>query len=177
MKAFALKIVTVASALGLIAGISALAIGVTYAFTIDKINANGLQKEKAGLSEVYGDKADTFDSQTLSANASYVSKIWIAKEATAEVGYIYKTDGKNSYGEVSMLLGISGSGNYGTMVILTNTETYGSTLTDNYIDPYNATADKTTALSNVHCGATYGATLINNMASEAMKDYLSRKTA
>ena len=54
-------------------------------------------------------------------------------------------------------------------VVVTNTQSYATTLEENYIgkflaDPNNVDFDSI----DTHCGATYGATLVKNMCDQAL---------
>ena len=68
------------------------------------------------------------------------------------------------YGKITMLVGISTTYEIGHIYMVTNEQTYATTLVDNYIDPYNEDSHD---LDDVSCGATYGATLIKDMAKQA----------
>ncbi len=81
-----------------------------------------------------------------------------------------QTSGKNAYGAISMLVGVE-DGNLGQFILLEDTQTFASTLEDNYVSVYNAGERE---YSDVSCGATYGAKLIRDMASEALEDYEGR---
>ncbi|MFA6624147.1 MAG: hypothetical protein WCS80_00040 [Bacilli bacterium] len=171
------KYVRVSLTLGLIAGIAALLIGLTNMVTADKITQNAKEKEKNGLTEVFTAKEGTsytYNEEKDIGTFAYIQKIWIVSDSVSDIGLIYKTSGKNAYGSVTMLLGLSGEKDLGKMVILENTETYGQTLQDNYISPYNSATDKNNAVADVTCGATFGAKLIKSMADEALSDYLVR---
>lgn len=166
------KYLVVSLTLGIIAGGSALLIGLTNLLTADRIKQNKVQKEENGLKQVFSDESQTFTAVEFSTSFEYIEKIWQAKgKDNKDIGYIYKTSGKNSYGEVSLLIGFNTEKNFANMVVLENTETYGTTLQDNYITPVN---EKTKDFSSVNCGATYGAKLINSMYSEAKEDISTR---
>ncbi len=166
------KYLVVSLTLGIIAGGSALLIGLTNLLTADRIKENKVKKEENGLKQVFSDENQTFVTIEFSTSFEYIEKIWQAKGADdKDIGYIYKTTGKNSYGEVSLLIGFDTEKNFANMVVLENTETYGTTLQDNYITPVN---EKTKDFSSVSCGATYGAKLINSMYSEAKEDISKR---
>lgn len=172
MKATVKKYLVVSLTLGLIAGGSALLIGLTNVLTADRIKANKIEKENNGLKKVFSDENQTFTTVEFDTSFEYIEKIWTAKSSgEKDIGYIYKTSGKNSYGEVSLLLGFDTKKSFVNMVVLENTETYGTTLEDNYITPVN---DKKIDFSSVSCGATYGAKLINNMYLEAKEDVNKR---
>ncbi len=184
MKDFTKNIIRSAATLGIIAGVAALLIGLTNMVTADTIAANANAAENKGLAQVFDEVdgventySEIEDLDTSSFN--FVEKIWICYGGSdsSQLGYIYRTSGSNAYGSVTMLLGISGLGDLGNMVILENTETYNTTLQANYIDVYNASDDKNNAIYDTSCGATYGANLIKNMASEALDDYVVRSGA
>ncbi len=171
------KILRSALTLGIIAGTAALLIGLTNMVTAPIIEANANAAENEGLTQVFDGDYTTEEIEDLDTSSySYIEKIWIAYESgsNSQLGYIYKTTGSNTYGSVSILLGISGEGDLGTMYVLENSESYATTLQSNYIDVYNASDDKNNAIYDVSCGATVGATLIKNMANEALNDYQSR---
>ena len=166
------KYIKVSLTLGLIAGGSALLIGLTNSITATKIIQNDATKEANGLKSVFSDDSQTFDTIDVSADTyEYISKIWSVKSNSKDLGFVYKTSGKNSFGEVSLLLGFDTNKTFVNMVVLTNTETYGSTLEENYIDPVNSS---TREFTDVSCGATYGAKLVRDMYLEAKADVEKR---
>ncbi len=166
------KYLVVSLTLGIIAGGSALLIGLTNLLTADKIKENKVKKEENGLKQVFTNEDQTFTTVSFDTSFEYIEKIWQAKDGSDnDIGYIYKTTGKNSYGEVSLLIGFDAEKNFANMVVLENTETYGTTLQDNYITPVN---EKSKDFSSVSCGATYGAKLINSMYTEAKEDISKR---
>lgn len=171
MKETLKKYLKVSLTLGLIAGGSALLIGLTNLVTADRIVQNQIKTENNGLSQVFSQENQEFSEVTLSEDYSYVEKLWSVKSGETDLGYIYKTAGKNSYGNVTLLLGFDMTKTFTKMVVLENTETYGTTLEDNYITPVN---EKTKDFSEVSCGATYGAKLIRDMVTEAKADVEKR---
>ncbi len=170
MKDSVKRYLKVSLTLGLIAGCSALLIGVTNLITADRIQANKVKKEEDGLSNVFPDSDQEFVTLDFDTSFTYVEKIWSVKSGEKDLGFIYKTSGKNSYGNVSLLLGFTEK-KLANMIVLENTETYGSTLEENYIVPVNA---GTRDYNDVSCGATYGAKLIQNMVEEASADVMKR---
>jgi Na+-translocating ferredoxin:NAD+ oxidoreductase RnfG subunit len=79
--------------------------------------------------------------------------------------YVYNTTGKNAYGQVDLLLSVE-DGKVAKMYVVTNTESYGPTLEDNYINKYNN--GYLTDLADVKCGATYGAKTVKEQCDEAV---------
>lgn len=79
--------------------------------------------------------------------------------------YVYSTTGKNAYGQVDLLI-LIGNGEVEKMFVVTNTESYGPTLEDNYINKYNN--GYLTDLADVSCGATYGAKTVKEQCDEAV---------
>lgn len=175
MKENTKKYVQVASTLGIIGGVAALLIGLTNFLTVDTIKKNEQKKVETGLSSVYKEATKFEEGDKPFEGTQYLVSYWKAYKDETELGYVYKTSGKNSYGTVSMLIGVYGAGSLGTISLLTNTETYAGTLEDNYVTPYNSGDTKDTAIDDVHCGATYGAKLIQAMAKEAKANYIEDK--
>lgn len=175
MNAVLKKYLTVSITLGLIAGCSALAIGLTNMITADRIVENNARKEQDGLKEVFQDDTLQVNEDT-SFDASvyrYVLKKWNVFDSSNEkFGTIYKTSGRNAYGSITLLLGFDTGNTFTNMVVLENTESYGSTLEENYIDQVNG---GNRDYLDVSCGATYGARTIRDMIDEAKKDLLPNK--
>lgn len=189
MNEFTKNLIKTTAVLMLIAGTSALLVGAVNAFTAPVIEQNNIQKEKEMLAEVYGDDADTYVEWSSSTDAtsypiensngvyfesiasqlSYVTKVWTAKKGTTDIGYIVRFYGKNGYGEVDMLVGISLEGDLGDLCIISDTMSYKSKLEGEFIDPYNEADDKEDALSDsaVKCGATFAAKIVRGGILEA----------
>ena len=152
---------------------AALIIAGTHLITKDRIEQNEIEKQEKALKEVF-DNADSFSDKKdefVISNHSYLQNYYIAYSQKVEIGYVYLVDGKNAYGEISLMVGITDAG-IGQISIITNTQTYGTTLEENYITPYQ---NGTSSLDDVSCGATYGAKLIQSMTKQANEDYLARK--
>ncbi len=152
---------------------AALVIGGTHLLTKDRIAQNEKEKQKKALKEVF-ESADKFSEAAndfVISKHNYLQNYYIAYSEEVELGYVYLVDGKNAYGEISLMVGITDAG-IGQISIITNTQTYGTTLEDNYITPYQ---NGTSSLDDVSCGATYGAKLIQSMTKQANEDYLARK--
>ena len=68
------------------------------------------------------------------------------------------------YGKISLLIGFNLDNQFLSLSIITNEQTYASTLKDNYIDLLNKGERD---LDDVSCGATYGAKLVRDMIKES----------
>lgn len=172
MKELIKKAGKVGLTLAIIAGGSAALIGVVNAIASPIIAKNDFAKTNANLVKVFHDyepSKQSFDvefelKEGDTNEYTYVTAIWNAKADGVDIGKIFKTKGSNSYGDVSLLIGIR-EGKFFSMFELLNTESYGQTLKSEYMDKVNVgTLDYT----EVKCGATYGATLIKNMIEEAV---------
>lgn len=185
MTPFMKNLIKTSCVLMLISGFSALLVGATNAITAPIIEENNVKKEESTLSVVYGDKVNTFvqwKEYEASANhqkendnytylstltLNYVSKIWTAKYDATEVGYIARFSGKNGYGAVDMLVGISLDFKLGGLFTISDSMSYKNKLEPGYIDPYNESNDKEAAVNDVKCGATYAANILKAGITEA----------
>ncbi|MDD7036468.1 MAG: hypothetical protein PUI77_01030, partial [Mollicutes bacterium] len=164
------KILKVSITLAAIAGISAGLIGVVHAITAPVIANNAIKQLESQKKIPFGKDVDISDKENdLSQfTLSYVKNSWDATKDGTKVGTLFKTSGTNQYGSVTLLIGVYNNGDLTPRSILENSETYKSTLEDNYINLFNKADDKKAALNNVKCGATFGANLINSRISEAV---------
>ena len=164
------KILKVSITLAAIAGISAGLIGVVHAITAPVIANNAIKQLESQKKIPFGKDVDISDKENdLSQfTLSYVKNSWDATKDGTKVGTLFKTSGTNQYGSVTLLIGVYNNGDLTQRSILENSETYKSTLEDNYINLFNKADDKKAALNNVKCGATFGANLINSRISEAV---------
>ena len=156
---------------------SALLIGLTNVLTEGPIKKNQEANEQKALKNIYskddvdfGEKTDIKeDSKEYKYLLSYWNPTKKGETADETYGYIFKTHGadKNNYGTVTMLVEITTKFEVGKISIVENTESYATTVQNDYVDKYNKGE---IGLNDVNCGATYGATLIKEM-SEAAKNY------
>ncbi len=158
-----------------LSAVAALAIAGTNMLTKSKIENNTKQAMEKSLKEVFpnalsfSEKKDDFKFES-----KYLVNYYIAYEdenKANEVGYVYYVDGRNSYGEIALMVGVNQTGVEQISVVI-NTESYASTLEDNYINPFISGSG---SLDDVSCGATYGATLIKNMTDASLQDYQLQK--
>ena len=174
------KYIITAVTLGVIAAASAGLIGLTNLFTAKQIAKNEQNRIKAGIVEIFSSDAEILDEKAISDKSLKYTNY----EYTLNKGVAFRTTGSNMYGKISMLVGyVSGliPGGDGTIVyrfagiyLITNEQTYASTLNENYVTPLNNDDIK---YDDVKCGATYGASLIRDMIDETNKIMEGRKEA
>ena len=156
------KYIITAVTLGLIAASSGALIGVTNLVTKNKIAENEKNKINAGIVEIFGETASVGDPFTV-ADHKYVKEgytVWIDGYASA---FAYKTSGSNAYGKISLLIGFNSPNTFAGVYIISDEQTYASTLEDKYITSVNGGGD----INDVNCGATYGAKLVRDMINDA----------
>ena len=158
------KYLVTAVTLGVIAMASGLLIGLTNMVTRDQIVQNEINNINKGIGEIFGKEASIKEQEAVK-DYQYVSERYVVEENNAVSGYAFKTVGSNSYGKVSVIIGFA-SNDYAFkgLYIITNEQTYASTLVENYIDPLN---EGNREVADVSCGATYGAKLVRDMINEA----------
>ena len=158
--------------LGVIGACSAGLIGLANLVTRDKISANEQNKIQVGITSIFGDSASIDNEYELHDN-KYTNYVYEIKISDVVESYAFRTTGSNMYGKISLLVGINktyllSSSNpvfsFVNLYVITNEQTYASTLVDNYIIPLN---DGDRSLDDVSCGATYGAKLVRDMVEEA----------
>ena len=149
-------------------GVLALAIAGGDLLTRETIAKNKAAKEESGLKKVFpGAVAEN----PTEINEGYLQKYWTVKNDEGILGRVYSTFGKNAYGNVGLLVGVYSDFTLGNIVTLENTESYGTTLEDGYLDPYAKAEDKEAVVDQVTCGATYGAKLCRDMIRAAQNHY------
>lgn len=185
------KALKVSLVLGSISAVSAGVIGVVNAITAPIIANNASLKELDALPQIYGGEVKdyeevTYDSADKDGNAikvavnekykvTYTLKQWkFVGDGAANGSFVFKCYGKNGYGDVTMAIGITKSGALCTIYLIEDTESYKNVLEPNYVDAYNNGCDKETDIENVKCGATFGATMIRDMAREAQSIVLGK---
>lgn len=161
------KYVITSITLGIIAAASAGLIGVTNLVTRSQIKKNEENKIKAGIAAIFGENPEVLRNYEVSGY-KYTNYAYQVKSDT--YSYAFRTTGSNMYGKISLLVGFTRTNEpsyvFVGLYIITDEQTYASTLEENYIDPLNKDPNK---LDDVSCGATYGATLVKNMVTEAQQ--------
>ena len=161
--------------LGLIAASSAVLIGVTNLVTAKRIANNEVLKINAGIEQIYG-KTATISSDYDLEGYKYSNHLYVVDAKEEGQGLAIRTTGSNMYGKISLIAGFKlyvlpegenpGMQEYRFvgMYVVTNEQTYNTTLEDNYITLVN---NDERDVEDVSCGATYGAKLIRDMINES----------
>ena len=144
--------------LGCIAAGSAALIGVTNLVTKNQIVKNEQNKITKGLTSIFGDGITITEDADLDTY-KYVNHYYKLDEGKMA----FRTSGSNMYGQVSLIIGFNYT-DFVKMVVVTNEQTYATTLNDEYINHVN---DGNREIDDVSCGATYGAKLVRDMINEA----------
>lgn len=151
--------------LGCIAAVAGGIIGLTNMLTRDRIVQNEKNKIKQGITEIFGENVAISEEKTLSNSYKYVQYYYEVKNGDKLVGQVFRTSGSNMYGKISLMVGFDGNSQvFKGLSIVTNEQTYATTLVENYIVPVN---DGNRDIEDVSCGATYGAKLVRDMINEA----------
>ncbi len=163
------RYVITAITLGLICAASGALIGVTNAITAKRIDQNEKDNIQRGFAEIYGQNPVVSDPKPIEGK-DYTNQVYTVEiEGVEGVQYAFRADGSNMYGKISMLVGFDSLNQFKGMSIIANTQTYASTLNQNYIDKIKTAENKSEKIEDVKCGATYGATLIRDMIHEAQE--------
>ena len=159
--------------LGAIAAASGVLIGLTNLITANQIKQNEINKINEGMKEIF--KQNSVKYQEFSLEEAGISDEYkysnifylVTDENDNQLGCAIRTDGSNMYGKISLIVGFDkAEQNFLSLSIVTNEQTYATTLVDNYINPLN---DGDIILDDVTCGATYGAKLVRDMVNEAQQ--------
>ena len=161
------KYILTALTLGIIAAGSAALIGGVNLLTRNRITQNELNNFNKGIVAIFGDQASVNMQYKNGGNGNYVQEwYWVHFEDQSPSAYVFKTSGSNSYGKVTLLVGFTSSKFFTGTYVITNEQTYASTLVDNYLVPVN---EGNRDIEDVSCGATYGAKLVRDMINEAQE--------
>ena len=168
MKKYLITAVT----LGLIAAGGALLIAGTNALTAKTIEANQIKTINNGLATIYDVDVESLKTDTakLPEDQKFeyvINEYYVVKdEADTPLGYAFKTEGSNSYGKVSLIVGFNASYVYKGVAVVENGQSFASTLNKKYLNPL-VKDGKTVDEVDVSCGATYGAKLVRSMVNSA----------
>ena len=156
------KYIVTSVTLGVIAACSAVLIGVTNLVTRDQIAKNEKNKINAGIVEIFGENASIWSSSEID-NHKYVKEGYTVGINGYASAFAYRTTGSNAYGKISLIVGFDHSCQFVGVYMISDEQTYASTLEDNYISSINNGGD----IDDVKCGATYGAKLVREMINDA----------
>lgn len=171
-KSQAKKYTKVAVTLGVIAGGSALLIGLANIITAGPIAQNELNKKLESIKVVYGEDAKYGDENIIAEEMKetypHLISFYNAKDANGvELGNVFVTDGTNNFGQIKMAIGINVDNTFGKISMIINGQTTDAVM-DNYVGPWN---EGKIDFDDTSCGGTFGATLINEMGKEALSYY------
>lgn len=165
------KYIMTSIVLGAIAAASGILIGATNLITKERIAQNEKNKVKEGIADIFKQNDVNYEEFSLEdaglkEEYKYVTTLYTVKDASGnDLGLVLKTSGSNMYGKISLIAGYDKeSQEFLNLSLITNEQTYATTLVDNYINPLN---DGERDLDDVTCGATYGAKLVRDMVNEA----------
>ena len=165
-------VIKTALVLTAIAATSALLIGGADLLTKDIIETNAKEKEKQVLQRYFGIVVGNEDGYVIE-NDPVLKKYFTVKLSNEELCYVYRAEGKNGFGNLSLLAGIKESGVFYNLHVLENGQSYGAVLQEKYLDPIEQGDNKDEALNQVKCGATKGATLALKLVNAA-KDHFNK---
>ena len=151
--------------LGSIAAVSAGLIALTNLITEKKIAQNEQNSIVMGIKKIFGDSALIKSEQDLDGHEYTVHLYEVENTKNEFLGYAFKGEGSNMYGKISLISGFDAlSHDFVSIYLISNEQSYASTLVENYVTPLNSHSRD---LENVSCGATYGAKLVRDIVNEA----------
>ena len=167
------KYIVTAITLGAIAMTSGLLVAGTNLITRGRIDEyeksqinNGIQNifdnyENAHYTSVDGIERNKTTNRYVT-NVYYVYGIKEGETDETFAGWAFKTIGSNNYGKVSLMIGFNADRVYKNISVVTNEQSFASTLKKKYIIKVQAGERE---VADVSCGATYGAKLVRDMVT------------
>ena len=163
--------------LGSIAAVAAGVIGLTNLITAKRIEQNKINKINEGIATIFDDGSEGFK-----VSSEYIGNIpnddskkyYEVYNANNDnfLGYAIQCEGSNMYGKIVLIAGFEAeSRNFIRMSLVTNEQSYATTVEDNYVVKVNEKHNFED--EDVKCGATYGATLVRDLLDEAHKAALT----
>ena len=181
----------VSGILGAIALVCAVLIALMNMLTNPIIKKNNENKISETYTKIYSDYYSNEKVVFTKDDKSYIKgKVKALDKDGNVLGYIYTTSGKNAYGEVSLMIGIT-DGNVVDVEFLTNTESFASTVSSHVKGNYPSSIDSVIEVNpygsldtidigylsineieaiDIKCGATFGATLVKSMVLAALTE-------
>lgn len=179
MKPLVKRFLVASLVLASIGAASAGLLSVVNLFTAGPIAANEEKAVQRALSDVFSEEGVAFEETEGFEKKAYqgtyftidLENLWSASKDGSEIGVVYQAYGKNSYGDVRALIGIV-DGAISRISFVSNSESYGQTLEDEYLAKVNKDGFD---VADIKCGATYGAKLVQDMGNGALADYKERR--
>ena len=181
----------VSGILGAIALVCAVLIALMNMLTNPIFIKNNENKISETYTKIYSDYYSNEEVEFTKDDKSYIKgKVKALDKDGNVLGYIYTTSGKNAYGEVSLMIGIT-DGNVVDVEFLTNTESFASTVFSHVKGNYPSSIDSVIEVNpygsldtidigylsineieaiDIKCGATFGATLVKSMVLAALTE-------
>ena len=177
------KYIITAVILGSIAMTSGLLIGATNLITKGPIDEYKQQLINKGIKDIYSDydyahyaidkDEDIKKDKKTNPFVNHVYYVYNGQDENDDnntfVGYAFRTEGSNSYGKISLIVGFNADSRLINISVITNEQSFASVLKKNYLDPLMSAEDKQTQKGNVSCRATYGAKLVRDMIDNAQE--------
>lgn len=173
-----MKYLKTALILTLIAGFCAALIASVNMITAPVIEENAKLKKEALCQEIFVDyDDDTSKTYTEGFESPYITEKIEAYNTNKEfLGYIYTVTGSNTYGKISLLVGINADNKLESVKFITNEQSY-KAQTENHLDNNyhnDMTLDEINGLDfskiEVTSGATYASKLIRQLVNVAFED-------
>ena len=168
------KYIVTAITLGAIAMTSGLLVAGTNLITRDRIGEYEESQINQGIQDIFDDHNDAHytmveeveRNKTTNKYVTSVYYVWGEKQSESEeapfYGWAFKTVGSNNYGKVSLIIGFNKDRIYKNISVVTNEQSFASTLKKKYIIKVQT---KEREITDVSCGATYGAKLVRDMVT------------
>lgn len=155
--------------LAAITAICGIMIALLNGVTAPIIEENNYKKEQETLSLIFD--GATFENLEIKENDSKINKVYLAKVNDEILGYVYLVSGKNAYGTIELMIGIS-DGSVCAVEIITNTQSF-SKVVNQYVNDLDNLDINNQNIEDldVKCGATYGAKLVKELIKVALDHY------
>ena len=165
----------IAAILMIIAAICGLAVSGMNMFTAPVIVEKQEKKEEALCKEIFADYDMKASDEPITeglSNEAIVKRVEARNASGDLLGYIYTISGKNSYGPISLLVGIGADGKLVSAEFLENGQSYGKQVETHVNSSYipGLTLEEITNIDK-RCGATYGANTVKDLVIIAFKDF------